>query len=167
MFACLRWLIVSAGNCPSPYCQLRRAGALDVKNLTDSGQCQGPKALVINKPDVYALLAQHVELFEALLRLNYRRLRLMFEHFLDLNTRPLQAQLVRPLLLARAYGVQDGAEVCIGLQLAHDDIAQLLGASLQRVIQELKGSGRDGALRLEPKRLVVLSREKLMALAEG
>jgi CRP/FNR family transcriptional regulator, cyclic AMP receptor protein len=123
--------------------------------------------LVVGKSDFHALLAQHVELYEALLRLNCRRLRLMFEHFEDLNTRPLQARLARQLLLlARSYGVADGDEIRIGLQLAQEDIAQLLGASRQRVNQELKGFEREGALRVEPTRLVVLSRERLMAIAE-
>jgi CRP/FNR family cyclic AMP-dependent transcriptional regulator len=46
---------------------------------------------------------QHVELYDALLRLNCRRLRLMFHQFEDLNTRPLQARLAKQLLLlARA-----------------------------------------------------------------
>ena len=36
-------------------------------------------------------------------------------------------------------------------------MAQLLGASRQRVNQELKGFERDGAVRIEPTRLVVLS----------
>ncbi len=123
--------------------------------------------LVVSKSDFNALLAQHVELYEALLRLNCRRLRLMFEHFEDLNTRPLQARLARQLLLlARSYGVAEGDEVRIGLQLAQEDIAQLLGASRQRVNQELKGFEREGALRVEPTRLVILSREKLLAIAE-
>jgi CRP/FNR family transcriptional regulator, cyclic AMP receptor protein len=123
--------------------------------------------LVVGKADFRALLNQHVELYEALLRLNCRRLRLMFEHIEDLNTRPLQARLARQLLLlARSYGVEEGGELRIGLQLAQEDIAQLLGASRQRVNQELKGFERDGALRVEPTRLVVLSREKLLAIAE-
>ncbi|MBL8328760.1 MAG: Crp/Fnr family transcriptional regulator [Rubrivivax sp.] len=123
--------------------------------------------LVIGKADFHALLAQHVELYEALLRLNCRRLRLMFEHYEDLNTRPLQARLARQLLLlARSYGQAEGDEIRIGLQLAQEDIAQLLGASRQRVNQELKGFEREGALRVEPTRLVVLSREKLLAIAE-
>ena len=45
--------------------------------------------LVVRKPDFKELLAQHVELYDALLRLNCRRLRLMFDQFEDLNTRPL------------------------------------------------------------------------------
>jgi CRP-like cAMP-binding protein len=123
--------------------------------------------LCIRKPDFKELLHQHVELYDALMRLNCRRLRLMFDHFEDLNTRPLHARLARQLLLlARSYGVAQGSEIRIGLQLAQEDIAQLLGASRQRVNQELKGFERDGALRIEPTRLVIVSRDKLLAIAE-
>jgi len=74
--------------------------------------------LTVRKADFKDLLSQHVELYDALLRLNCRRLRL------------------------------------------------LLGASRQRVNQELKGFEREGALRIEPTRLVVLSRPKLLAIAD-
>jgi len=122
--------------------------------------------LVVRKPDFKELLAQHVELYEALLRLNCRRLRLMFDVVEDLNTRPLAARLAKQLvLLARSYGIADGEEIRIGLQLAQEDLAQMLGASRQRVNQELKGFERDGAVRIEPSRLVVLSKEKLLAIA--
>lgn len=123
--------------------------------------------LVVRKPDFKEILAQHVELYEALLRLNCRRLRLMFDVVEDLNTRPLAARLAKQiLLLARSYGVPQGEEIRIGLALAQEDLAQLLGASRQRVNQELKGFERDGAVRIEPTRLVVLSKEKLLAIAE-
>jgi CRP-like cAMP-binding protein len=123
--------------------------------------------LVVRKADFKELLAQHVELYDALLRLNCRRLRLMFDTIEDLNTRPLAARLAKQvLLLARAYGIDQGEEIRIGLQLAQEDLAQLLGASRQRVNQELKGFEREGAVRIEPTRLVVLSKEKLLAIAE-
>ncbi len=123
--------------------------------------------LVVRKADFKLLLGQHVELYEALLRLNCRRLRLMFNHFEDLNTRPLAARLAKQiLLLAKSYGIAQGDEIRIGLQLAQEDLAQLLGASRQRVNQELKGFEREGAVRVEPTRLVVLSREKLLVIAE-
>ncbi|WP_442975305.1 Crp/Fnr family transcriptional regulator, partial [Salmonella enterica] len=110
------------------------------------------------------LLARHVELYDALLRINCRRLRLLYEQVEDLNTRPLAARLAKQLLLlARSYGVTQGEEIRIGLQLAQEDLAQLLGASRQRVNQELKSFERDGAVRVEPTRLVVLSRDKLLA----
>ena len=124
--------------------------------------------LVVRKADFKALLGQHVELYEALLRLNCRRLRLLFDTVEDLNTLPLSARLAKQiLLLARSYGVQQGDEIRVGLQLAQEDIAQLLGASRQRVNQELKGFEREGAVRIEPTRLVVLSKGKLLAIANG
>jgi CRP/FNR family transcriptional regulator, cyclic AMP receptor protein len=122
--------------------------------------------LVVRKPDFKELLAQHVELYDALLRLNYRRLRLMYDALEDIATRPLATRLARQiLLLSRSYGIAEGEEIRIGLQLAQEDLAQLLGASRQRVNQELKSFEREGALRVEPTRLVVLSKDKLTAIA--
>ncbi|HOM15142.1 MAG TPA: Crp/Fnr family transcriptional regulator [Rubrivivax sp.] len=135
---------------------------------THDADAHGPTTLLcVRKPDFKALLAQHVELYDALLRLNCRRLRLMFDHFEDLNTRPLQVRLAKQIiLLAKSYGVARGEEIRIGLELAQEDLAQLLGASRQRVNQELKGFEREGAVRVEPTRLVVLSRERLLQIAE-
>ena len=125
--------------------------------------------LVVGRADFRDLLDHHVELYEALLRLNCRRLRLLFDTVEDLNTLPLSARLAKQiLLLARSYGTEQGSgEIRVGLQLAQEDIAQLLGASRQRVNQELKGFEREGALRIEPTRLVVLSKDKLLAIANG
>lgn len=123
--------------------------------------------LLVRRSDFKDLLALHPELPLALLQLNCRRLRLMFDLIEDLNTRPLGARLAKQvLLLAKRYGVEHGEEIRIGLQLAQEDLAQLLGASRQRVNQELKGFEREGAVRIEPTRLVVLSRDKLLAIAE-
>ena len=135
---------------------------------THDANAHGETALLmVRKADFHALLAQHVELYDALLRLNCRRLRLMFDVIEDLNTLPLAARLAKQiLLLARSYGVPQGEEIRIGLALAQEDLAQMLGASRQRVNQELKGFEREGALRIEPTRLVVLSKDKLLALAE-
>jgi CRP-like cAMP-binding protein len=124
--------------------------------------------LCVRKADFKALLSQHVELYDALLRLNCRRLRLMFDQFEDLNTRPLRSRLARQLLLlAKSYGVAEGTEVRIGLALAQEDLAQLLGASRQRVNQELKTLEREGALRVEPTRLVLLSQDHLLAVSRA
>ena len=124
--------------------------------------------LAVRRADFKLLLSQHVELYDALLRLNCRRLRLLFDTVEDLNTLPLSARLAKQiLLLARSYGVEHAGEIRVGLQLAQEDIAQLLGASRQRVNQELKGFEREGAVRIEPARLVVLSKDKLLVIAAG
>jgi CRP-like cAMP-binding protein len=136
---------------------------------THDADAHGPTTLlVVRRADFKALLAQHVELYEALLRLNCRRLRLMFDLLEDLNTKPLAARLARQLLLlARSYGVADErGELRIGLALAQEDLAQLLGASRQRVNQELKALEREGVLRVETSRLIIVSRERLLALSD-
>jgi CRP-like cAMP-binding protein len=140
----------------------------DLPRTHDANAHGATTLLSVRKADFKALLATHVELYDALLRLNCRRLRLMFDVIEDLNTLPLAARLAKQiLLLARSYGVPQGEEIRIGLQLAQEDLAQLLGASRQRVNQELKGFEREGAVRIEPTRLVVLSKDKLLAIAAG
>jgi CRP-like cAMP-binding protein len=127
--------------------------------------------LCVAKADFRKILASHVELYEAMLRLHARRIRQLYGLVEDLNTLPLRARLAKQLLhLVRSYGVPclaDGQEVRIGLQLAQEELAQLLGASRQRVNQELKSMEREGAIRIEPGGLVVRSRETLMRIAEA
>jgi CRP-like cAMP-binding protein len=127
--------------------------------------------LCVAKADFKKILALHTELYEALLRLQSRRIRQLFGLVEDLNSLPLRARLAKQLLhLARSYGVpslSDGAEVRIGLQLAQEELAQLLGASRQRVNQELKAMEREEAIRIEPGGLVIRKREALMRIIES
>ena len=98
---------------------------------------------------------------------NCRRLRLMFDRSRTSTPgRSRRAWPSRSCCSRAATASPQGDEIRIGLQLAQEDLAQLLGASRQRVNQELKGFERDGAVRIEPTRLVVLSKEKLLAIAE-
>jgi CRP-like cAMP-binding protein len=126
--------------------------------------------LCVSRGDLRKILGQHVELYEALLRLQSRRLRQMFGLIEDLNTLPLRARLAKQLAhLIRSYGVpslSDGREIRIGLQLAQEELAQLLGASRQRVNQELKAMEREDVIRIEPGGLVVRNREALMKIVE-
>lgn len=127
--------------------------------------------LCVAKADFKKILASHVELYEALLRLHARRIRQLYGLVEDLNTLPLRARLAKQLLhLVRSYGVpclNNGSEVRIGLQLAQEELAQLLGASRQRVNQELKSMEREEAIRIEPGGLVVRDRQALMRITEA
>ena len=126
--------------------------------------------LCVAKADFKKILSQHAELYEALLRLHARRIRQLYGLVEDLNTLPLRARLAKQLLhLVRSYGVpslSDGSEVRIGLHLAQEELAQLLGASRQRVNQELKGMEREEAIRIEPGGLVIRDRQALLRIAE-
>ncbi len=127
--------------------------------------------LCVAKSDFRKILTQHVELYDALLKLHARRIRILFGLVEDLNTLPLRARLAKQLLhLQRSYGVQSlnhPTESRIGLHLAQEELAQLLGASRQRVNQELKTMEREDAIRVETAGLVIRDREKLMAISEG
>lgn len=127
--------------------------------------------LCVSQADFRKILQQHVELYDALLRLQAQRLRQLYGLVEDLNTLPLRARLAKQLLhLARSYGVTNLAgdgEIRISLQLAQEELAQLLGASRQRVNQELKTLEREGSIRIEPTGLVVRDRPALRAIVDA
>ena len=127
--------------------------------------------LCVAKADFKKILALHAELYEALLRLHARRIRQLYGLVEDLNTLPLRARLAKQLLhLARSYGVPSlthVGEVRISLHLAQEELAQLLGASRQRVNQELKTMERELAIRIEAGGLVVRNRELLMSISDA
>lgn len=127
--------------------------------------------LCVSRADFQQILSQHTELYEALLRLQARRIRLLFGQVEDLNTLPLRARLAKQLShLVRSYGVPSLSpddEWRITLQLAQEELAQLLGASRQRVNQELKTMEREGVIRIEPAGLVVRDRSALLRIGES
>jgi CRP-like cAMP-binding protein len=144
----------------------------DGERRTHDAWAHGDSTLLyVSIADLRKILSQHVELYEALLRLNARRIRQLFGLVEDLNTLPLRARLAKQVAhLVRSYGVPslaDGREIRIGLHLAQEELAQLLGASRQRVNQELKAMERDEVIRIEPGGLVVRNREALMRIVEA
>lgn len=145
---------------------------LDGDRRTHDAYARGPTTtLRVARADFQKILAQHTELYEALLRLQARRIRLLWAQVADLNTLPLRARLAKQLgHLARSYGVPSLAtddEIRISLQLAQEELAQLLGASRQRVNQELKMLEREGVIRIETTGLVVCDRSALLHIGEG
>lgn len=127
--------------------------------------------LNVAKADFKKILSQHVEFYEAMLRLQSRRIRQLYGLVEDLNTLPLRARLAKQLNhLLRSYGVpslSDAKAVRISLQLAQEELAQLLGASRQRVNQELKQMEREMIIRIEPGGLVVMDRDALLAIVNA
>jgi len=144
---------------------------IDGDSRTHDAYAHGATTLLcVARTDFQKILALHIELYEALMRIQARRIRQLYGLVEDLNTLPLRARLAKQLLhLVRSYGVPclaDGREIRIGLQLAQEELAQLLGASRQRVNQELKAMEREEAIRIEPGGLVVRDRDILMRIAE-
>ena len=144
-------------------------GLFDGDSRTHDVYAHGDTTLVcVAKADFERILHTHVEFYQAMSRLHARRIRNLYGMVEDLNTLPLRARLAKQLLhLARSYGLpapEDG-ETRIGLQLAQEELAQLLGASRQRVNQELKSMERESSIRIEPAGLVVRSTDALKRMA--
>jgi CRP-like cAMP-binding protein len=145
---------------------------LDGDRRTHDAYAHGETSILcVAKADFQKILTQHVEFYEAMLRLQARRIRQLFGLVEDLNTLPLRARLAKQLLhLVRSYGVpclQHDGEIRIGLHLAQEELAQLLGASRQRVNQELKTMERELAIRIEAGGLVVRNRYLLMNISNA
>ncbi len=143
---------------------------LDGDKRTHDVYAHGDTTIVcVSRADFQKILAVHVEFYDALLRLQARRIRQLFGLIEDLNTLPLRARLAKQLLhLKRSYGVpalNHPNEFRIGLHLAQEELAQLLGASRQRVNQELKSMEREEAIRIEPGGIVIRSRDLLLVIS--
>ena len=136
---------------------------------TRDAHAHGDTTLVcVSKESFRTILSNHIEFYDALLRLQAQRIRQIYGLVEDLNTLPLRARLAKQLMhLSRSYGMRthdDPQEVRIGLQLAQEELAQLLGASRQRVNQELKRMEREDCIRVEPSGLVIRNSEALQAI---
>ena len=122
----------------------------------------------VGKADFKRILAQHVELCEALLRRNAQQIRALYGRLEDLNTLPLRLRLAKQLLqLVRRHGVPAYGhpnEVRIGIHLAQESLAQLLGASRQRVNMELKSMERDNVVRIQQQGLIVRNHAALLQM---
>jgi CRP/FNR family cyclic AMP-dependent transcriptional regulator len=127
--------------------------------------------LCVAKADFQKILGLHVEFYQAMLKLQARRIRQLFGLVEDLNTLPLRSRLAKQLLhLGRSYGVpslSNSQEIRISLHLAQEELAQLLGASRQRVNQELKSMEREEAIRIEAGGIVIRNRDALMRISEA
>ena len=132
---------------------------LDEPRTRDAHAHSETTLLCVSKERFRAILNEHIEFYEALLRLQAQRIRQVYGLVEDLNTLPLRGRLAKQLVhLSRSYGQAmqgDAQEVRIGLQLVQEELAQLLGASRQRVNQELKRMEREGSIRVDPSGMVV------------
>lgn len=128
------------------------------------------KLLSVRREDIHSILADHTELYAALLRLNSQRVRQLYRLVEDQATKPLRARLARQLSqLAYCYGKpagEAGNEVQIALRLRQEELAYLIGCSRQRVNEELKLMERDETIRIKPCGVIVRNGEALRQLYE-
>ena len=126
--------------------------------LFDDGPCThdahahgATTVLAIPAADLRMLLEASPTLSTALLRLQARHVRELYQVIEEVRGLPLRPRLAKQLIaLARAHGVPSrlqGEGTRIGLCLAQGELAQLIGATRQRVSTELKQMERSGWIR--------------------
>lgn len=129
--------------------------------------CSDTTILSIAQVKFMALLATNTELSAAVIRLQARHIRELYEALEAINTLPLRQRLAKHLAsLAQRHGVPAGAPgnaTRIGIRMAQDDLAQLVGSSRQRVNLELKQMERAGLIRVEQQSVVVCDAGALVA----
>ncbi|MCY1206641.1 Crp-like helix-turn-helix domain protein [compost metagenome] len=110
-------------------------------------------------------MAASAELCAAVLRLQARHVRELYEALDAVKSLPLRPRVARQLAsLARRHGVSRGCDVGetrIGIRLAQEQIAQLVGCSRQRINGELKQLELAGAIRIDHEGFVICNRHAL------
>ncbi len=96
--------------------------------------------VLLPAPEFHRLRAQFPELLDFITRQHCARLRLLFAAVEDATLLPLSSRLAKQLeYLARSYGsATAGGGRRIGIRIPQEGLAQMIGASRQRLNQELK-----------------------------
>ena len=136
---------------------------------THDGIARGATELLLVAPaDFRALLERFPELPIHFLKLQSARLRLLFAAMVDFNTLPLQARLAKQLLnLAHSYGVKEQEGIRINLHLPQEDLAQLLGASRQRINAQLGDWAKQGWIAVHFGHVTLHNTEALERVAKN
>lgn len=140
----------------------------DQRRIHDTHAHGETTVLCVSAMDLRSILTQHTELYESLLRLQAQRIRDLFGWVTDRNALCLRARLAKVLVnLARTYGVPSDTEpqhTRIGLRLVQGELAKLLGASRQRINQELKSMERENNIGIRAGGLIVKNTAALTRL---
>ncbi|WP_208507386.1 Crp/Fnr family transcriptional regulator [Variovorax paradoxus] len=137
----------------------------DGKPNTHDAYAHGKTAvLYVARHDFLNILEAHPELHGALMRLQASRVRMLFRLIEDFNVLSLRARVAKQLMyLMRGPGAPGGTgdPASIRLRLSQQALAQLLGASRQRVNMELKAMEYEGVIRIESSAVMVLDKGAL------
>ena len=116
----------------------------------------------MDRSELRALMADHPVITDQLLRMLARRLRRVIETQTDLVFTDVPGRLAKQLLqLAQQFGSRQDGAIRVVHDLTHEEIAQLVGASLVRVEKALTDFSRRGWIQLEGNSLLILDSEWL------
>ncbi|MCY1399996.1 cAMP receptor protein [compost metagenome] len=124
--------------------------------------------LQVTPPHFEELLARHPSFSRQVLSLECLRLRAMLVAFSSFSTQSLEQRLAGRLLgLGVSFGSPGAQGLQIDLHLSQETMAQLIGATRQRVNQVLKKWEAEGMIEHRYGRVTVLDQAMLEKVAQG
>jgi CRP-like cAMP-binding protein len=155
---------------------IRAAGELIGELASMDGQprvatvtCAGRvRARLVTQPDFHHFLAAHPEVALAVGSSVGGKLRWATRRRVDFGSREVRIRLARVLLeLAAAYGTAGRAGIEIGVDLTQPELAGLVGAAEPTVHRALAGFRHTGVVGTGYRRITVVDRARLEAVADG
>jgi CRP/FNR family transcriptional regulator, cyclic AMP receptor protein len=141
--------------------------ALDGLPRTHDAEAYGSTVLLqVTPADLEELLATDPALSRNLLRLEALRLRMLLTAIESYSIQSLEQRLAdRLLMLTVSYGVTSSQGLKIGFHLPQEILAQLIGATRQRVNQILKAWESEGIIQQQYGDVTLLDRARLENVA--
>lgn len=142
--------------------------AIDGLPRIHSAQAVGRTVLLkITTDNLSKLLHKQPVFCRALLRLEATRLRIVLTALEQYSTQSLEHRLAnRLLMLMSSFGKPDTNGIRIDLHLSQEMLAQLIGATRQRINQILREWERSKILRQKYGTITILNRQRLEQVAE-
>ncbi len=147
-------------------------GAIAVYNYMPypaSAVCLEPVSLLlVPRRDYFELLDRHPEFARAIIREQTKLLIALTRKVEEMRGQKVDVRIAQLFLtLAERMGKATDEGTVVGLQLTRQEIADLVGTTVESAIRVLSRWGREGVLVTREKEFLIPSRDRLKAVAEG
>jgi CRP/FNR family transcriptional regulator len=120
---------------------------------------------VIRRHVLEELLQRNPRIALLIIKILSARLRRLGEAFKTLSVHDLRSRLALLLLnLGNICGVENSDKITIEKKFTHQDMADMIGATRQRVTEALNNFSRDGLIKCDSKKIILLDPKKLSSI---
>jgi CRP-like cAMP-binding protein len=124
--------------------------------------CEASEVLVLSQTELTEYLQTHPAASLLIMQVLSNRLRALGDVVVNLINDDAQTRIIKLILrLATRYGVRVDQDIHLSIQLTHQEIADMVGATRQTVTSVLSQLQRQGLMRLENRRIRIESMESL------
>jgi len=117
---------------------------------------------IIHNQDIERIILEHADIAVSLLRIMSKRLRQAQVSLKDIALKDVYGRLASTLLkLAGEHGVQANGRITIGLNLTHQDLANLIGTSRESVNRVISEWRKEGVVEANRGKITLLNPQKL------